>query len=334
VTTSLAVLAFLVALAATLMASEMLVWGLSRLGHQLGMAAGLLGMLMALGADSPEIASATSAVLSGAREVGVGVIIGSNLFNLAALLGLPGVLRGRLSVARTVAVVDGSVNLVVTLVAVGMLSGLVSTAATVALFAVILVIYLLVLALPPRRIVRLPLPPSIVRPLASAAEQIHPEEMVGQRLRAGTGWRPVWLVPLAVPLIIGGSAVMVTTAVLLGQRWHVPAAAVGTVALAAITGLPNLYAAVQLARHGQGATVVSEALNSNTFNLVVGLSLPAIVVGRDALTSTASPLLWLVGLSAAAVALTVWRGGLTRPVGAAIVLGYFAFLAFFLRGPL
>jgi cation:H+ antiporter len=334
VATWLAVLAFLVSLAATLMASEMLVWGLSRLGFKLGMAAGLLGLLTALGADSPEIASATSAVLSGAREVGVGVIIGSNLFNLAALFGLPGIISGRLPLSRTVAVLDGSANLLVTFVAVGMLIGLVSTAATVALFVVILVLYLPALALPPRSVVQLPLPPSVVRRLASAAEQIHPEEMVGQVLRAGTSWLPVWLVPPALIVIVAASVVMVMAAVLLGERWHVPGAVVGTVALAAITGLPNLYAAVRLARHGQGTTVVSEALNSNTFNLVVGLSVPAIVVGRDVLTSTVGPLLWLVGLSAAAIALTVWRGGLTRLVGAAIVFGYLAFLAFFVEGVL
>jgi hypothetical protein len=36
----------------------------------------------------------------------------------------------------------------------------------------------------------------------------------------------------------------------------------------------------------------------------------------------------------AGIAVTVWRGGLTRLVGATIVLGYFAFLAFFLDGAL
>src|SRR5215470_8608354 len=115
--TSVAIAAFLGALVVTLAASEALVWGLSRLGVKLGLAAGLLGLLTALGADSPEIASATSAALSGARDVGTGVILGSNLFNLAALLGLPGLVAGRLSFPRLVPVADGSANLVITLVA-------------------------------------------------------------------------------------------------------------------------------------------------------------------------------------------------------------------------
>jgi Ca2+/Na+ antiporter len=117
--------AFLLALAATLGASEVLVWGLSRLGVKLGLAAGLLGLLTALGADAPEISSASTALLSDARAVMVGVILGSNLFNLAALLGLPGILSGPLSFPRMVPLVDGGVNLLVTLVAAGLLLGMV-----------------------------------------------------------------------------------------------------------------------------------------------------------------------------------------------------------------
>src|SRR5215472_1460360 len=156
--TELAAVAFLVGLAATLGASEVLVWGLSRLGLKLGLAAGLLGLVTALGADAPEIASASSAVFSGERDVGVGVILGSNLFNLAALLGLPGLLVGRLSFPRLVPVADGTANLLVTLVAAGLLLGLLPARVGVALFLLVLGVYTTVLALSPRRIRALALP--------------------------------------------------------------------------------------------------------------------------------------------------------------------------------
>ena len=41
-----------------------------------------------MGADSLEISSAIVALLSNRRDLGVGIALGSNLFNLAALLGL------------------------------------------------------------------------------------------------------------------------------------------------------------------------------------------------------------------------------------------------------
>jgi hypothetical protein len=65
--------AFLFALAATLGATEVVVWDLSNLRVKVGLAAGLLGLLTALPADAAEV-SASSGPFSGAREVGVGVI--------------------------------------------------------------------------------------------------------------------------------------------------------------------------------------------------------------------------------------------------------------------
>jgi cation:H+ antiporter len=330
VSTGFAVVAFLVALAATLGASEVLVLGLSRLGAKLGLAAGLLGLLTALGADSPEIASATSAAFSGARDVGVGVIVGSNLFNLAALLGLPGVLAGRLPLSRLVPVADGSANLLVTLVAAGLLLGTIPSRLAVALFALVMALYTALLAVRPARRRRLPLPRWAARWLTLLSAQIHPEDAV-PGLVHGTAWLPVAFVMPALAVIVAGSVVMVATALVLGGRWHVPDVLLGTVILAAVTGLPNLYAAVRLALRGDGATVVSEAFNSNTLNLVAGLGLPAIVLGTGAAPGVSGSLIWLVALSVGAIAAATVRRGLTRGGGAAIILAYAAFVAVLLR---
>ena len=65
----------------------------------------------------------------------------------------------------------------------------------------------------------------------------------------------------------------------LGAHYGVPSVVIGAVVLAAVTSLPNTVAAVYLARQGRGSAVLSEALNSNNLNLVLGLLLPAAIVG-------------------------------------------------------
>ena len=321
------------ALAATLGASELLVWGVTRLGFKLGLAAGLVGLLTALGADSPEIASAMSAVLSGAHQVGVGVVLGSNLFNLAALLGLPGVMMGRIPVRRVVPLVDGTASLLFTLFAAGLITGHLTASLALIPAAVVLLVYLVLLSLRPHMIQILRPPRFVIRSLTLLSGQIHPESMVEAPMRAVKGWLPVWLVPPALLVIVAGSVVMVTTALRLGDRWQVPPVILGTVILAAVTSLPNLYAAIRLGQRNEGATLVSEAFNSNTLNLVAGLGLPSIAVGTAALTSTASSgsLVWLTGLSLLAVAMTVIRNGLTRTGGIVIILGYAGFLVFLIE---
>jgi cation:H+ antiporter len=57
-------------------------------------------MLVALCAATPEISSAVTALMLKQHDVGVGIIIGSNIFNLEALLGVSALIAGRLQIKR------------------------------------------------------------------------------------------------------------------------------------------------------------------------------------------------------------------------------------------
>ena len=59
-------------------------------------------------------------------NVGVGVVVGSNLFNLAALLGLSAIVAGGVRVRRGPLVLDAAVGLVVMLAAALMVAGVAS----------------------------------------------------------------------------------------------------------------------------------------------------------------------------------------------------------------
>src|ERR1035441_7793263 len=62
-------------------------------------------------ADAPEITSAVTALAGHQSKIGAGVVIGSNVFNLAALLGLSVVLAGKIGLHRRVIVMEGTVAL-------------------------------------------------------------------------------------------------------------------------------------------------------------------------------------------------------------------------------
>ena len=68
---------FVVAAALSLAASAVLVSRLERVCARLGLSAALLGLFAALAADTPEITSAVSALLSGQHAIGTGVVLGS-----------------------------------------------------------------------------------------------------------------------------------------------------------------------------------------------------------------------------------------------------------------
>ena len=95
-------LLFAAGVAVSLAASWLLVSRLERLGERAGLPEAWLGLVAALAADAPEITSAVTALARGQASVGAGVVIGSNVFNLAALLGLSAVVAGRIAFHRRV----------------------------------------------------------------------------------------------------------------------------------------------------------------------------------------------------------------------------------------
>ena len=98
---------FAAAAALSLGASAVLVVRLERLCARLGLSEALLGLVAALAADIPEVTSAVTALARGQSSIGAGVVIGSNVFNLAALLGLSAVVAGRIAFHRRVVLLGG-----------------------------------------------------------------------------------------------------------------------------------------------------------------------------------------------------------------------------------
>src|SRR4051812_49531658 len=98
----LSVLLFLASLAVTLAAAAFFARRLDRVGLHLGLPETLLGLLTALAADAPEVSSAVAALVKGEHGVGVGVVLGSNVFNLAAMFGLSALICGRSARPRPV----------------------------------------------------------------------------------------------------------------------------------------------------------------------------------------------------------------------------------------
>jgi len=104
---AVAIPVFLAGIVVSLSTSYLLVTRLERLGERVGLSEGLLGVVAALAADAPEITSAVTALSTHQQKVGAGVIIGSNVFNLAALLGLGAVTAGGIALHRRVVLLGG-----------------------------------------------------------------------------------------------------------------------------------------------------------------------------------------------------------------------------------
>jgi len=86
-------LAFIAGLALLVGSSRLLVWGATTIATQLGVSELIIGLtIVAVGTSLPELAATLAGALKGHTEIAIGNIIGSNLFNLLAVMSIPGVI--------------------------------------------------------------------------------------------------------------------------------------------------------------------------------------------------------------------------------------------------
>lgn len=88
-----AVVYFVLGLAVLLISANVLVWGAKQLALAFGVSELVIGLtVVAIGTSLPELAASVSSALKGHHEIAFGNVIGSNVFNLLVVLGLPGLI--------------------------------------------------------------------------------------------------------------------------------------------------------------------------------------------------------------------------------------------------
>jgi cation:H+ antiporter len=310
----------------SLTASVLLVTRLERVGERLGASEALLGLIAALAADGPEITSAVSAIAGGHGTVGVGVTLGSNVFNLAALLGLSALIAGGIGLHRRAIVLEGALGLLIAMLALAVVAGILNPMVGLGLALLAFVPYVVYSAVPAASRLRLSLPRRwstwLERALAEEelelSEAIRPDRGDGQDAVVATG---------ALIAVVIASVLMEESGTSVGSAAGVAPIIIGGLILAAVTSLPNAVAAVYLASRGRGAAMLSTAFNSNAINAIVGLMLPAVILGLGGATRDAGFVAAAyLGLTALAVALAFLGRGLDRRAGSTIIVAYLVFV--------
>lgn len=84
---------FIIGLASLLIGSKSLVWGASGIATMLGVSDLVIGLtIVAIGTSLPELAACIISALKNEHDIAVGNVLGSNIFNLLAVLAMPGLI--------------------------------------------------------------------------------------------------------------------------------------------------------------------------------------------------------------------------------------------------
>ncbi len=252
--------------------AELLVRGASRLAAACGISPLVVGLtVVAFGTSAPEMAVSVGASVAGQGEIAFGNVVGSNIFNVLAILGLCALVKPLVVDAKLVRL-DVPLMLGVSGLAwLLALDGSISRLEGGALFA-LLVAYTAFLIRASRR-------------ESAAARQAAPTGAGS----SGVGDAPaparrtlgadVLLVLAGLALLVFGSRWLVQGAVGLAQALGVSDLIIGLTIIAAGTSLPEVATSVLATIRGQRDIAVGNVVGSNVFNLLGVLGLSAVAGG-------------------------------------------------------
>lgn len=103
-----------------LISAQVLVWGAIQIASSLGISELVIGLsIVAIGTSLPELAASVASALKGHHDIALGNIVGSNIFNLLAVLAMPGLVAPGV-LTQSVLFRDYPVMLALTLLVAGL----------------------------------------------------------------------------------------------------------------------------------------------------------------------------------------------------------------------
>lgn len=242
--------------------AEWLITGAASSAVRCGISPLVAGLtVVAFGTSAPELVVSLSAAFAAKPDVAVGNVVGSNIFNVAVILGLVAAIcpvRIRVQLIR----VDMPILIGVTLGAAAILqTGTVTRLAGAVLFAGILVYTAFAVFMAKRESSR-----------AAAAEFAKEVKTTGKHPLFDLG-----LIVGGLIVLVGGGQLFVLGSVGIARDLGVSDAIIGLTLVAAGTSLPELAASTVAAWKKEPDIAVGNIVGSNLFNILSILGLTALV---------------------------------------------------------
>ncbi len=299
--------------------AEALVRGSVSLALRLGISPLVIGLtVVAFGTSSPELAVSVKAALGGKGAISVGNVVGSNIANVALILGVAALIKP-LRVNAQVIKVDIPIMICVSIITALMLKNgyLGRFDGCILVFGIVAYVCL-----------------SIYLARREKNKSVH--SVFDANLPAR--FRAAWLDPLFIAsgfvILLFGSELLVSGAVALAVEAGLSNAFVGLTIVAIGTSFPELATSAVAAAKNEGDIAVGNVVGSNIFNLLCILGVSALAHPIRATGIHVSDLLVMIGL--AVLTLPVMRTGfcISRKEGVLLLAVYAGYIVYLLiQGP-
>lgn len=241
---------FIGALVVLLKASDWFVESAERIGLSWGVSPFIIGVtIVAFGTSLPELATSIAAVLEGQSEIVIGNVVGSNITNIALVLGLTAIVVRNIELEYNIWHIDipylwGSAALLYFAVSDGFFS----------LFEALLFLVGIAIFL---------------------AYSFKGDDDTPDRVRTAWSWKDYLLLLVGGVLVWLSAAWVISSISKISVIAGIPPKIIALSAIALGTSLPEVVVSLAAARRGKSAIAVGNVLGSNIFNTYVVMAIPS-----------------------------------------------------------
>lgn len=269
--------------------------------------------IVAMGTSAPELAVSISASVSGANSMAISNVVGSNLFNLLAVLGvcsliIPSVVTKEL-LKRDYPVSIGVSAVFLLMLLLGGGKGVITR-----IESVILVFFLV---------------GYMIWTISSAKNNPQTEEKNEKQF---VWWKCLIFIIGGVAAIVFGGNFVVDNASALGKSFGMSDTLVGLTICAVGTSLPELVTSITAARKGENEMAMGNVIGSNIFNvlMIIGISgiISPITVDKVSTGNTISDCIIYIAICLLAYIFCITGKKITRLEGGVLVSLYICYMAF------
>ena len=317
-----AILAVVAGLAALVWSAERFIEGAAATARHFGMSPLLIGMvIVGFGTSAPEMVVSVLAAVDGSPGIALGNAYGSNITNIALILGVtalispiavqPQIVRRELPILLLVTVlaawqlVDGELSL--------------ADGAVLLLVLVAVLTWTVLSSLRGKDNIMV----DVADELANPASQ----QSLGRSL--------FWLV-LGLLVLVASSRLLVWGAVTIAQSLGVSDLLIGLTVVAIGTSLPELASSVMAARKGEHDIALGNVIGSNLFNTLAVVGLAAVIHPMPVAAEVLSRDVLVMGLLTVLLFAFAWSrkghgGRINRFEGGVLLAGYIGYTVYLLQ---
>ncbi|MFV1995571.1 MAG: calcium/sodium antiporter [Verrucomicrobiales bacterium] len=298
--------------------AEWLVRGSSSIALKMGISPLVIGLtIVALGTSCPELIVCIGLNLSGNPDTAVGNIVGSNICNIALVLGVSALVRPIVIKAQLLKR-DTPLLIGFTLLFIWMLSdGELEMREGVVLLSLI-VLYLLVIF----RLAKAETDPDIL-------EEFEEEIGTAAEARRRSSALMVLMIVMGVAVLVVGAEFLKTGALAIATRIGVSDAVIGLTLVAVGTSLPELATSFVAAARNEGDLLIGNVIGSSIFNICAIMGITILVKNPMVITEILPGGLAVMFGSAVLVLPLMWtRRRLSRTEGLILLVGYLVYTGY------